>query len=229
MKNIILLLFIGLSGCASIMGNNKVNVKIDSDVSGANYIIKDNDGVEIKRGVTPDNVLLKTSKGYFSKKHYVITTTKDGYAVENTYLDPELSNWYVLGNLLIGGLVGWVIVDPITGAMYTFPDSLIARNGFKLDQKQVPANRIYANQDKTKPSRLYVIMSDDDIYKDCTIRFYIEWHKVADFKQGEAAFFYSEAGRYGFKDERIGKCPKKKTVYKKINIGKYETINILLQ
>jgi hypothetical protein len=32
-------------------------------------------------------------------------------------LDSTLSGWY-FGNILIGGLIGLLIVDPLTGAMY---------------------------------------------------------------------------------------------------------------
>lgn len=32
--------------------------------------------------------------------------------------------WYAVGNLFIGGLVGWLIVDPATGAMWTLDPQL---------------------------------------------------------------------------------------------------------
>lgn len=39
-------------------------------------------------------------------------------------LTPGINGWY-LGNLLFGGLLGWVIIDPITGAMYKFDETPI--------------------------------------------------------------------------------------------------------
>ena len=41
----------------------------------------------------------------------------DGYQTYETKLTKKLNGWFV-GNILIGGLIG-VIIDPITGAMYS--------------------------------------------------------------------------------------------------------------
>ncbi len=35
------------------------------------------------------------------------------------------AGWYLLGNLFIGGLIGWLIVDPATGAMYTLSSDTV--------------------------------------------------------------------------------------------------------
>lgn len=38
--------------------------------------------------------------------------------------------WYLVGNIFIGGLIGWLIVDPLTGAMWTLsPDMIYAPLG----------------------------------------------------------------------------------------------------
>lgn len=29
------------------------------------------------------------------------------------------AGWYIAGNLLVGGILGWLIVDPLSGAMWT--------------------------------------------------------------------------------------------------------------
>jgi hypothetical protein len=41
-----------------------------------------------------------------------------GYKTHTVTLESNVSGWYV-GNILFGGLIGMLIVDPITGAMYT--------------------------------------------------------------------------------------------------------------
>ena len=46
---------------------------------------------------------------------------KDGYGEFVYELTPSLNGWYI-GNLLFGGLIGFLIVDPLTGAMYRFDD-----------------------------------------------------------------------------------------------------------
>ncbi len=42
----------------------------------------------------------------------------DGLSV----IDSSLSGWYI-GNLLFGGIVGLLIVDPATGAMWKLPEN----------------------------------------------------------------------------------------------------------
>ena len=38
----------------------------------------------------------------------------------------QWDGWYIGGNILVGGLIGWFIVDPLTGAMYTLPKEVNA-------------------------------------------------------------------------------------------------------
>ena len=46
------------------------------------------------------------------------------YATAEVHLQSKVSRWY-FGNLLFGGMLGLVIVDPSTGAMYNLtPDKV---------------------------------------------------------------------------------------------------------
>ncbi len=50
--------------------------------------------------------------------------TKDGYEPRELTLSGTMSGWYI-GNILFGGLIGMLVVDPQTGAMYRLePKSL---------------------------------------------------------------------------------------------------------
>jgi len=48
-----------------------------------------------------------------------VTVDKPGYKRFETTLNTRVSAWYVGGNILFGGLIGWLIVDPLTGGMWT--------------------------------------------------------------------------------------------------------------
>ncbi|HCA7379988.1 TPA: hypothetical protein MX316_006554, partial [Pseudomonas aeruginosa] len=48
---------------------------------------------------------------------------KPGHADTVVNLKSGVSGWY-WGNILIGGLIGMLIVDPATGAMYSLPDEV---------------------------------------------------------------------------------------------------------
>ncbi|KGQ53534.1 hypothetical protein IO44_11000, partial [Gallibacterium anatis str. Avicor] len=54
---------------------------------------------------------------------------------------PKIDGWYI-GNILFGGIVGLLIVDPITGAMYKLPPEV---TGTLSTQKERALNIIDIN------------------------------------------------------------------------------------
>jgi hypothetical protein len=109
------------SGCATIITGSKGSVEIASNPSGASISIDDSKGKTIYEGQTPTVVTLKKGAGYFKAQNYVVTFEKPGYKTQTAKITQGLSGWY-WGNILFGGLIGMLIVDPITGAMYTLDD-----------------------------------------------------------------------------------------------------------
>jgi uncharacterized protein YceK len=105
------------SGCASIVSKSTYPVQISSNPAGAAVTVKDKNGMEAFTGTTPTTAMLSAGKSYFSSARYTLTFTKPGYATTTRVLDSSLDLWY-LGNLLFGGLIGMLIVDPITGDMW---------------------------------------------------------------------------------------------------------------
>ena len=49
--------------------------------------------------------------------------TKEGYANKELTIVGTMSGWYI-GNILFGGLIGMLAVDPVTGAMYVLPETV---------------------------------------------------------------------------------------------------------
>lgn len=117
----IMLSVVYLVGCAKIVSKNIYPVVIDSSPTGADFIIKNQSGKEVDRGVTPQQVVLRTNVGYFDAETYSVSFNKVGYKPEPFVLDTSLDEWYY-GNLLIGGVIGLLIVDPLTGAMWELPE-----------------------------------------------------------------------------------------------------------
>lgn len=118
-----LILFI--SGCATIAGKSDYPVTINSSPSEAKFILTNKSGQQVHSGQTPATVNLKSGAGYFSGETYSVKYSKDGYADNNSLIDSNLSGWYA-GNLLFGGAIGLLIVDPLTGAMWKLPDNTSA-------------------------------------------------------------------------------------------------------
>ncbi len=67
-------------------------------------------------------VTLDASDGYFDGAEYLVLAEKEGYQPTQHTIDHGLDGWF-LGNILIGGWIGMLIVDPLTGALYTLPDN----------------------------------------------------------------------------------------------------------
>ena len=117
---IVLLASTVLISCATIMGKSAPEtLNIRSTPDQASVVIADESGTKIFEGKTPTSLPLEKKKGYFSGKKYTVKITKEGYAEHSVTVDTRVNGWYIGGNLIFGGLIGWLIVDPATGAMWS--------------------------------------------------------------------------------------------------------------
>jgi len=114
------------AGCASIVGKTMHPVVINSKPDQADIVIVDEGGKTVFAGKTPTTVTLSGGDGYFHAKDYSVTFSKPGFEQHTTVIKRDVSMWYVLGNILFGGLIGWLIVDPVTGAMWTLQEDVTA-------------------------------------------------------------------------------------------------------
>lgn len=105
------------SSCASIVSKSTYPLSINSSPSNAKVSITDKKGKEIYLGNTPANVKLKAGAGFFSKAEYQVKFTSPGYDNKIVPITFKLDGWY-FGNLLLGGFLGMLIIDPATGAMW---------------------------------------------------------------------------------------------------------------
>jgi uncharacterized protein YceK len=109
-----------LSGCATIVGDDTQLVQVNSNPSGASFLIKDESGKIITEGKTPQGVSLRKSDGsYFGKKSYEIVFSKENYKPVTLPIKASANGWYIGGNILFGGIIGWFAIDPFNGGMYT--------------------------------------------------------------------------------------------------------------
>jgi hypothetical protein len=110
-------------GCASIVHGNSKNITIRCYPSPADVVITDEHNVEVFHGQTPPGtVRLKSGQAYFHGKNYKVTISKPGYIERTEIINSRIVGWY-WGNFGFGGVIGLLIVDPLTGAMFTLkPD-----------------------------------------------------------------------------------------------------------
>ncbi len=106
-----------LSSCATIIGKSSYPVTVNTVPQGAKVEISDRDGILIYTGITPTTVTLEPSAGYFKKARYSVKLSKEGYQDKVVPITASLKTAY-FGNLLLGGFIGMLIVDPASGKMY---------------------------------------------------------------------------------------------------------------
>jgi hypothetical protein len=112
------------SGCATIFGHSHYSVVIKSNPPAATITITNREGMEVFKGAAPAVVDLKSSMGYFSRAIYQVKFHLDGYQDKTISIESRLNGWYI-GNIVLGGVLGMLIIDPLTGAMY------------KIDEKNI--------------------------------------------------------------------------------------------
>lgn len=112
------------AGCASIVSDSNYPVTLNSTPDGANFkIVNADNGLTVMQGTTPATVSLKSSSGFFDGADYQISFEKEGYNAQSFPLSSSLDGWYI-GNIVFGGLIGMLIVDPATGAMWKLDKAL---------------------------------------------------------------------------------------------------------
>jgi hypothetical protein len=144
----LLLVSLLFTGCSSIVDGRAQHVKIDSTPTGATFSIFDKEGKTVTNNTTPANLILNRRHGYFNGEDYKMIFEAPGYYPYEVHVKSTVDGWY-FGNLLFGGLIGLIIVDPATGAMYTLkPDTLdvhLVSNAVALTPEELKAAEIKAN------------------------------------------------------------------------------------
>jgi hypothetical protein len=120
-----------LAGCATIVHGGPRPISVGSSPSGAKVSIYDRSNALVQTNTTPFVAQLNTKYGYFKGQTYRLVFELPEHANAEVKLNSSLSGWY-FGNLIFGGLIGMLIVDPLTGAMYNLTPE-------KIEQPLSPA------------------------------------------------------------------------------------------
>lgn len=115
---------LAVAGCATIFDGASKPVSIQTNPAGAKFTVTNREGQVISTGTTPQQVTLRNGAGYFKKGEYTINVSKPGYEDTTAELSPGMAGWY-FGNLILGGAIGMLVVDPMSGAMYKLPDTTV--------------------------------------------------------------------------------------------------------
>ena len=124
-KNILLFVFCVflLSGCASIFNGSTQKIVIQTEPRTAEIQLSTSEGQVIASGMGSLTYEVKRSRGYFKGANYILTISAPGYQSQHIDLQSRLSGWYLGGNIFSGGLIGWLVIDPISGGMWVIDAS----------------------------------------------------------------------------------------------------------
>jgi hypothetical protein len=149
----LLLVSLLFTGCSSIVDGRAQHVKINSHPTGATFSIYDKEGKTVTNNITPANLVLSRRHGYFNGEDYKMIFEAPGYYPYEVHVKSTVDGWY-FGNILFGGLIGLLIVDPATGAMYTLkPDTLdvhLVSNAVPLTPEELKVAEANANPPPVK-------------------------------------------------------------------------------
>lgn len=121
--SLLLVCSLGLAGCASIFNGSNQTVTIRSEPDGATLSVTNRAGEKVHTATTPATLSLRRGAGYFKAETYTVLLSKPGFADKELTITASVNGWYI-GNILFGGLIGMLAVDPVTGAMYSFPEAV---------------------------------------------------------------------------------------------------------
>ncbi|QHI70439.1 SHOCT domain-containing protein [Tichowtungia aerotolerans] len=124
------------------MSKSQYPVTIQSNPPGATVCVKNKKGVTVHKAITPATLSLEASSGFFSPERYTFQFDKNGYHQGSCSLSAGMDPWYI-GNVIFGGLIGIVIVDPLTGAMWKLDDTVYGNlsqnhNAQNISEKEAP-------------------------------------------------------------------------------------------
>jgi hypothetical protein len=118
------------SGCASIVHGGPRKIPMSSNPTGATVTIYDRGGQLVMKEKTPFTANLNPKYAYFKGQQYRVVFEMPGYKPAELQINSTVSGWY-FGNILFGGVLGMLAIDPATGAMYNLMPN-------KVDQTLAP-------------------------------------------------------------------------------------------
>jgi len=123
-KTVAMVTCFAFAGCASIVSKSSWPVNVQSNPTGAKCAIAKKNGVQVHTGETPLTLTLSAKSGFFSSEDYTVSCEKEGYQTTKVDMPSSLNGWY-WGNIVFGGLIGILIVDPATGAMWKLEETQV--------------------------------------------------------------------------------------------------------
>ena len=109
-----------LNGCATTAGDSRQDVRKSPKHAGASVTITNEAGKEVISGETPLSVVVEPPERHFSDRVYRVSVRQPGFEKRTLTVGVSPDGWHVPGNGALGGVFAWLVVDPASGAVYSF-------------------------------------------------------------------------------------------------------------
>ena len=117
---------VSVVSCATVLHSGPEPVTITSEPPDAHVTITDLRTRQLLvQANTPVVAPLARHVGYMRPARYQVVVEKPGYQPYVILLQAELEKQY-FGNFVAGGPLGFLVIDPLTGAMYVLPSRVHA-------------------------------------------------------------------------------------------------------
>lgn len=108
------------TGCATIVSRSTYQVPLETNKT-TTVEVRNRDEL-VTTVMAPTTIALTSRGGFFVPARYTFTFKQEGYPDVVKERGAYLNAWY-LGNIIFGGLIGILIVDPATGAMWRLDET----------------------------------------------------------------------------------------------------------
>ena len=120
-----LALLLALAGCATIVSKSQYSFSVKANEPGAIVKVYDEDGASVTWARTPGTVTLNAYAGVFSPASYRFVFEKPGFENDESFVTAKIDPCYWINLICIySAAVGMLLVDPISGAMWSFDENV---------------------------------------------------------------------------------------------------------
>lgn len=112
-----------LPSCSTIVSKSDYPVTFTSSKPTSMKVVNEKSGQVVLQAQTPTTATLSASSGFFQPAKYSVMTEGSTQSLSAS-MDP----WYA-GNIVFGGFLGLLVVDPATGNMWKLPREVIVNPG----------------------------------------------------------------------------------------------------
>ena len=149
-----------LNGCATIFSTSEYPVTIRSLPTQLTVEVSRSDGHVVHKATTPVTITLTTKKDkknkHFEGEDYTIKLIRDGDVVGETELKSRLDKWY-LANMIHGGFIGMLIVDPYTGCMWALNEDVLVTENLSTSAGEASSLQIKTLDEVSEEKRALLV------------------------------------------------------------------------